>query len=303
LANPKPLAYAIHGIIPDNAISFLVGDFGTCKTVLGIDWGLSMATGRPWNGRAVKQGPVFFILGEGHQGFANRVRAWCIRHEVRPEELDGKLFVSTAPGDLVDPAMAKLVMEAINAAGVGSPAGIVVDTLARNFGSGDENSTRDANTFFNNVDEYLRRPFKSAVMVSHHVGHQEQDRAKGARQLISNADAKYLITANGDYLELSCKKAKEFPAPEPMAFQKRVVELGFEDAEGVKITSIIVDQTVVNNAVNIPVNIGKLEEKVLAVLEELIDTAKENREAGGYDPELAKVEIRHWRETLEHAFL
>jgi hypothetical protein len=302
LADPKPLAFAIPGLIPDNAISFLVGDFGTCKTVLAIDWALCMALGKPWRGKPVKQGPVFFILGEGHDGFANRVRAWCAYHQVDPSELKGKLFVSNAPGDLVDPEAARQVMKSIEAAGVGAPAGIVVDTLARNFGSSDENSTRDSNIFYNNVDAYLRRPFGAAVLIQHHIGHLERDRPKGARQLIHNADASYLITASDDYIELSCKKAKEFSKPEPIGFKRRVVELGFQDAEGQEVTSVVLDSTErdgsVNTNVNTSVNTGKTEEKMLAVLEELFDTAKENREAGGYCPDGARVSIQDWRETL-----
>ena len=58
---------------------------------------------------------------------------------------------------------------------------IVIDTLARNFGAGNENSTEDMNRFVASIDRYLREEFGSAILLVHHTGH-----AIHARQTIGH---------------------------------------------------------------------------------------------------------------------
>ena len=58
------------------------------------------------------------------------------------------------------------------------PQMIVIDTLARNFGAGNENSTEDMNRFVASIDRYLREEFGSAIVLVHHTGHDAASRAR-----------------------------------------------------------------------------------------------------------------------------
>lgn len=62
----------------------------------------------------------------------------------------------------------------------GKPQLIVVDTLARNFGEGDENNTADMNAFVAAMDDLRSRYPGSTVLVVHHTGHAEKGRSRGS---------------------------------------------------------------------------------------------------------------------------
>jgi hypothetical protein len=78
---------------------------------------------------------------------------------------------------MLEEADRKALVEAITQAGV-KPGLIVLDTLARCYGGGDENSTKDMNTFVTNCD-LLRESFPdTTILVVHHTG---KDTARGLR--------------------------------------------------------------------------------------------------------------------------
>ncbi|MBS4163217.1 hypothetical protein PRO82_000515 [Candidatus Protochlamydia amoebophila] len=85
------------------------------------------------------------------------------------------LFISKQPAQFMDENYAKIVFEAIRNLSIahGKPALIVIDTLARNFGGGDENKTQDMNKFIFSIDMYIRLPFSCCVLIVYHTGHNE----------------------------------------------------------------------------------------------------------------------------------
>ena len=52
LPAPEPL---IDGVLDQGTVALLYGKWGTLKTFIALDWAASVATGRPWQGRATKQ--------------------------------------------------------------------------------------------------------------------------------------------------------------------------------------------------------------------------------------------------------
>ncbi len=85
------------------------------------------------------------------------------------------MFISKQPAQFMDENHAKIVSEAIRNLSIahGKPALIVIDTLARNFGGGDENKTQDMNKFIFSIDMYIRLPFSCCVLIVYHTGHNE----------------------------------------------------------------------------------------------------------------------------------
>lgn len=83
-----PGGYLIDGILPDHGYGLLIGRDGTLKSFLALDWGLCLATAKPWQGRPLAPVPckdpadedgcrnVLFIAGEGAYGLAPRKKAW-----------------------------------------------------------------------------------------------------------------------------------------------------------------------------------------------------------------------------------
>ena len=70
---------------------------------------------------------------------------------------------------------------------------VVVDTLARNFGPGNENSTEDMNRWIANIDRFIREEFRCAVILVHHTGHGHLTRGRGSSVLPAALDWEYKV--------------------------------------------------------------------------------------------------------------
>src|SRR5690606_38112370 len=102
-------------------------------------------------------------------------------------------FVSKRSAQFLDDASAKAVTDAIGqlAERHGAPSLIVIDTLARNFGPGDENSNTEMGKFIAAIDNMRSRFSDCAVLIVHHSGHAAKHRARGAISLQCALDCEY----------------------------------------------------------------------------------------------------------------
>ena len=174
----KAIDWLIDGYLEADALGMLFGPSGGGKSFVAVSMACSIATGTPWFGCTVKQGAVFYIAGEGHQGLARRFAAWSKSTGVAISK-DTPLFKSNRAIQFLDAAAAEMVTAEVHALAKRTgyvPALIQIDTLARNFGDGDENKQQDANRFIEAMD-VLRRQFLCHIMVVHHSGH-DMDRAR-----------------------------------------------------------------------------------------------------------------------------
>ena len=168
--------YIIDELFETETLGLLFGDPGCGKSFLAVDIALAVASGTQFHGRDVKQGSVFFIAGEGHNGLARRFAAWAKARDV--SLAGGPLFKSERAAQFLDGASAKAVADAVAslAKDHGQPTLIIIDTLARNFGAGDENNTKDMSEFVVAVDDLKARFPGCAVLIVHHSGHAEKQR-------------------------------------------------------------------------------------------------------------------------------
>jgi putative DNA primase/helicase len=240
LSKPKPIPWLIHGVFEHGGLAQLFGDSTSGKSFVALDWGCCIATGCAWNGHDVEKGAVFYIAGEGHAGIGRRLRAWELHNKESLE--DAPFFVSSAPAALMDAENAANVARAVGAlvAKHGPPKLIIIDTLARNLGNGEENSNADIGLFIGNIDSELRIRFGATVLIVHHTGHMEQGRARGASALRAAMDSEYRLAVSGDIRTLACTKAKESEPSAPMAFKlEQVVLDGWPDENGELMTSAV----------------------------------------------------------------
>jgi len=237
LQSRDPPSFQVAGVIPEKSFGYIYGKAATFKTFVTLDIALSIAFGRHWQGRPVKPGRVLYILGEGQGAFANRVRSWQAARG-----LDGQdcafwtIFTAiqfTAPADI-----ARLV-SAVEGAGV-NPDWIFIDTVARNFGSGDPDKTQDMTVFVNAVDA-VRQRFNCGVFGVHHAG---KDETKGARNSsVLQAAADFEIRAEREegapHVTLVNTKAKdweEFPRMRLGTEQVAVVD----ERTGEEVVSLVI---------------------------------------------------------------
>ena len=214
--------FIIDGLVETNSLGLIFGDPASGKSFAALDVGLCVAAGTEFHGREVKQGPVFYIAGEGFNGLTRRIAAWQKHHALSGEQLP--FYLSNRAAQLLDKASAAEVTQAIAGQGE-APALIVVDTLARNFGSGDENSTKDMTAFVAAVDG-LRAAFaNSTILIVHHTGHAEKERARGAMALKGALDFEYRVTKADDKVCIVNTKMKDAEPPKALFFELESVEL------------------------------------------------------------------------------
>jgi hypothetical protein len=221
----RPSEFLIDGLIETDSLGLIFGDPGCGKSFIAADIALSVATGDPFHGRPTKQGAVFFIAGEGHSGLARRFQAWA-KH--RGRGLTGvPMFKSNRAAQFLDAASAQAVADAVDAlvSAHGVPHMIIVDTLARNFGPGDENSTSEMGAFVAAMDDLRGRHPGCVVLIVHHSGHGDKQRARGAMALKGAIDFEYRAEKSDDTITLTNTKMKDATGPDPLAFRLQGVPL------------------------------------------------------------------------------
>lgn len=231
--------YLIEGLFEQQSLCQMFGEPGSGKSFMAIDAACSIGSGKDFHGRPVIRGPVVYVAGEGRRGVVRRVNAWAMAHSIKLSDMS--LYVSrTAVGINNGNNLAELKAEIRSISEeFGCPALIILDTLARNFGDGDENDTRDMTRFIAEVDR-INDEFECASLIVHHAGHGEKSRARGSSALKGALDAEYKITKQDDRITMSCTKMKDEDEPDPMAFYLVPVEMG-RDEKGAMISSAVLE--------------------------------------------------------------
>lgn len=245
LLKPVPVHYLIDELIEEKSLSMLFALPGMGKSFLAIDWAASISTGTPWLGREVKQGPVFYLAGEGHAGLKRRLRAWELANGVSLEK--APLFVSSTAGGLLSRESVEILVNQIESLveAHGMPALIIIDTYARNMGGGDENSNSDAGIVVKHVDA-MRQHLDCGTLIVHHTGHGDNGRPRGASALPAAMDSIFRLDGkhrDGVLVDLKLVhiKSKESELVPDMHFKIEQVELtGWLDTKGRTMNSAII---------------------------------------------------------------
>ena len=225
--------WLIEDILERNTLGLMFADPGAFKTFVALYMATAIATGTDWFGHKVCQGAVFIIAGEGHNGLKKRLMAWERHTGI---SLSGApLYISNRAAQFYDTDAAAMVAEAIEDLVKQSgqkPALIIIDTLARNFGGGDENSTQDMNIYVERIDG-LRNRWNVTILNVHHTGHGEKTRARGAMALKGAMDHEYCMTKDADtgIVTFQSTKTKDGPNPAPKYFE--LVKVPLEHPDGI----------------------------------------------------------------------
>ena len=138
----EPPPYLAKRLLSPGAVTVLFGQSGHLKSVIAIDLTLCVATGTPFHGIRTRRAGVLYVAGEGHAGIRKRIRAWLIHKGMNSASEPPTAFVTSAGTDLMGNPEQLRATCAHAAEVVGCAIElIVIDTLAANFGAGDENHT------------------------------------------------------------------------------------------------------------------------------------------------------------------
>lgn len=174
--NLKPPAPLVAGMLDLDTLALLYGPSGSTKTFVALDLALSVGTGTWWMGRAVEEGPVLYVVAEGLGGLGARVEAW--QHQRQVWTCGRTVWLPRAVS-LMDIGAANALAHLVGEIG---PKLVVVDTLARCMGGGDENTARDIGIAVE-AAEHIRRASGACVLLVHHSGKDETAGARGSSAL------------------------------------------------------------------------------------------------------------------------
>ena len=224
----EPVEWLIEGVIPVGSFTALYGPPGSFKSFIALDIAEAIATGRSWMGRTVKKsGAVLYLAGEGFGGIGARIKACKMHHQTE----DGapiyivrhQLNLRSSAEDFNALMMAVVML--VEETGMEFSLAIV-DTLARAFGGGNENSSEDMGAFITamgKVQEFLN----CALMVLHHSG---KDAAKGLRghsSLLGAVDTELELLRFDEQMKgvLTISKQKDGADNERFGFEMVEVEI------------------------------------------------------------------------------
>jgi len=186
----------VEDVITRGGLSVMYGESNSGKSFMACDMGCHVGTGREWLGKRTVQGAVLYVAGEGAESIKLRVLAWRQLHCADPA-----LAIVPVAVNLLD-ARADLSRLADACTAVSARYGvpvalIVIDTLARAFGGGNENASEDMGAVITHADR-LRELTGAHVMFVHHSG---KDSAKGSRghsSLKAATDTEIEVTGESD---------------------------------------------------------------------------------------------------------
>jgi hypothetical protein len=230
--------YLVKRWIDRGAFSVTYGESNVGKTFFALDLGLHIAAGKDWHGQRVAGGRVVYIAAEGGGGIANRIAAIS---EENPELVqNADLHILPVSLDLCANGDAAAIVEAVGCLGA-SPALIIIDTLSRVMGAGDENTAKDMGQLVRNID-FIRAKLRCHVMIVHHSGKDASKGARGSSSLRAAVDTEIELTRSGNVIIAETRKQRDMTSGQVFAYVLEDVQIG-TDEDGDPVTSAIVVPT------------------------------------------------------------
>lgn len=230
--------WIVKRVIPADGFVSVIGEPGCGKSFFILDLACHVAAGLEWRGRKVKQGLVVYLAAEGQRGQMNRVEAWKRENGID----DMPLALIPVAINLRDtatdlPKLVQTIEAAVNASGL--PLSIlIIDTLNRSFGGGDENG-EDMGQYVGNADK-LRQHFQCTTAHVHHIPKSGDLTERGHGSLRGAIDTSLGIvkdSATGNRTVI-CLKQKDGEEGWKLGFTLKSVVLG-QDEDGEDVTTCV----------------------------------------------------------------
>jgi len=206
LGQLPPLEWDIEGVLPTGGLCYLVGIPGSGKTLLALDWSAHLALGRPWHGRAVKQGPVVYVAAEGARSLHTRLDCWKFYHKIPVTQETGIRWFPRRLA-LHEAADVGAFIAEVAASGL-VPRVVVIDTLARCTQGINENDSDGMGRALQGADQ-MREALGVAVLLVAHPSREGGDNPRGHSSQDAAADACWSLKEQDGACVLTCGKLKD----------------------------------------------------------------------------------------------
>jgi len=231
------VSWLVRDLIPANSVIAVFGPPKSGKTFAICDLAMCVAHGMHWHGHTILRPlRVALLAGEGTNGLRLRMRAWRCE---QCTELRGDLRVLPQALSLPDRAD-----DLLSCLAECRPDLVVIDTVNAYFGDGDENSTADMTRFFA-VVRRIRDEVSCSVLMIHHTGLSDTNRARGSSVLAGAVDVLVQVAPDGNTPGLFGFRviaARDFEKWEKtLSLRLRTAETGWIDDEGNPLLSCVVE--------------------------------------------------------------
>ena len=272
LKTPPAENWLVKRFIPASSIIVFFGNSGHGKTFVVIDLLCHIAAGLQWVGEKTRKGPILYLAGEGQHGILRRFKAWFEAHPGNEGAINN-ILIRTFPAALCDPIAAADLLDEVAAMPV-KPVAIAIDTLARNFGPGDENSTRDMSAFVSALDALRTVSSETSILLPHHSGHGDKGRARGSSVLKGAIDTEFCVERKETLVTMVCSKMKDADEPAPLAWMLTRQSLPWCDEDGVPMNSAVLVPAVAQYAQS--AKLTRPQKIALAALTEIIPEGEDH---------------------------
>ncbi len=201
------------------AVGIIGGAPKCCKSFLGLDMALSVASATPCLGRFTVQAPgpaLVFLAEDSLPAVRARLEGLCAHRHLDIQALD--LYVITAPSLRLDQGPDRQLLEAMLARL--KPRLVLLDPLVR-LHRLDENSAADISRLLGFLRD-LQRAHNSAIVLVHHASkkHRAQpgQALRGSSDLHAFGDSNAYLARKQDQLILTCEH-RAARAPEPITLE------------------------------------------------------------------------------------
>ena len=176
--------WLVEDVLPAASFAAIYGRPGSYKSFVALNLAACIASGRDAFGKAVEQGPVIYVAGEGGAGLKRR-RDAILRHMGLDDDLP-IFFVKSQLNLRSSLEDYDALCGAIDAIGV-KPVLVIFDTFARIFAGGEENSAKDVGETIVILGAIQER-YETAVAIIHHAGKDESKGMRGSSALLGAVD-------------------------------------------------------------------------------------------------------------------
>lgn len=199
IPQPEPL---IPGYLTKDSLARLVGEPGTGKSFVALEWAAAVGTGGMYAGKPAVRGSVLYVVAEGASGIGKRVRAWE-KHNKR--KMEGVQFFP-APVQIMgsgDGTRDKDWKALVSVARRTRPSLIVLDTQSRVTVGVEENSNTEMGKVVDRL-ESLRTQSGACVLLVHHTA-KGGDTGRGAGVVTGALTTEFMLTRQGEGEEKTLK--------------------------------------------------------------------------------------------------
>jgi hypothetical protein len=221
LNNLPKAEWLIKDILLDGGIATIYGESGSTKSFLAIDLAMNLAIGSEWFGLdVIREVPVIYTALEGFGGVVKRIKGWCTRNEITPNNI----FVDHDALLLGELGSVQSFINFYKSKEFNKGL-VIIDTLNMAIPDIEENSAASMGGVISKA-KLIAEKLDSTILIIHHTGKDETKGMRGSSSLKASMDTIIFVKKDsGGSCQWSLEKSKDSECGIGFNYQLKDIEL------------------------------------------------------------------------------